>query len=244
MKKLMNFSEWMVFESKTNIEPKMKMITSEDIINHPSYAKGNDMVKEIAENIEGKTFHHHIHVLHTLGEMMGESFNNYMEIGSFCGGSMCLMLQNENCKNYFAIDPFKAINEQEKKFDANIKKYIKEGKKVNKLVGLSDDSKIIENAKNGCKEGVDILFIDGSHAYGMVKKDFENFNEMVNPGGFIVFDDYEDHKDSPGVRKAVDEMRENGKFEGFNVIGNFKNAAKAHDNLNLENLNEYILQKK
>jgi predicted O-methyltransferase YrrM len=242
MKKILNFNDWMLFESKKSSGP--KMYTKEDILNHASYKKGNDMVKEIAESIEGKTFHHHIHVLHTLGEMCGETFESYMEIGSYCGGSMCLMLQNPNAKKYYSIDPFKAIPKQEEKFDNNIKNYIKEGKEVKKFVGFSDDEKMVESVKKAIGEGVDMLFIDGSHAYGVVKKDFKNYNELVKPGGFIVFDDYEDHKDSPGVKKAVDEMCGDGSFDGWNVIGNFENAAKAHDELGLKNLNEYIIQKK
>ena len=242
MKRILKFNDWVLLESKKESSP--KMFTEKDIVNHPSFKKGNDMVKEIAESIEGKTFHHHIHILHTLGEMMEKNFNNYLEIGSFCGGSMCLMLQNNNCRKFYSIDPFKAIPGQQEKFDANIKSYVTEGKTVKKFVGLSDDDAIKESVMKECNEGVDILFIDGSHAYGMVKKDFDNYQELVKPGGFIVFDDYEDHKDSPGVRKAVDEMCENGKFDAFNVIGNFKNYAKAHDPLNLDMLNEYIIQKK
>jgi len=239
MKKIKKFEDWLFEANKFT-----KNLNASDIFNHPSYKKSCEMVAQLSEDIEGNTFHHHMHVLYPLAEIMGESAKNYLEIGSFCGGSMCLMLQNENVKNFYSIDPFKAIAEQESKFDSNTKKYNKNGKSIKKFIGFSDDAKIIESVKNSIKGGVDILFIDGSHAYNMVKKDFENFNEMVNSGGFIVFDDYEDYKDSPGVKKAVDEMKENGSFDDFNVIGNFKNHAKAHDKLGLKNLNEYIIQKK
>ena len=224
-----------------------KMFTEADIHNAASYQKSSDMVKEIADGMSGKTFHHHHHINYPLSEMLGENYKTFAEIGSFCGGSMCLMLQNTKGKHHISIDPFKAVPNQEAKFDENTTKYISEGQTLEKFVGHSDDEKIIKEANAAMKKagGADILFIDGSHAYGMVKKDFENYQESVNPGGFIVFDDYMDKKYSPGVKKAVDEMLENGKFENYNVIGTIKNKAKAYSNGGGEEINnEYIIQKK
>ena len=179
--------------------------------------------------------------------MLGENYKTFAEIGSFCGGSMCLMLQNKKGKNHISIDPFKAKSDQEKIFDNNTTKYISEGQKLEKFVGLSDSPKIIKESCAAMEKagGADILFIDGSHAKNMVKKDFENFHESVNPGGIIVFDDYMDSKDSPGVKKAVDEMYDNDQFEEYNVIGTVKNECKAFSNGGSSDINnEYIIQKK
>jgi hypothetical protein len=91
----------------------------------------------------------------------------------------------------------------------------------------------------------DILFIDGDHYKRGVIFDFENYKEFVNPGGFIVFDDYEDFEYSPEVRVAVDEIVKNIDNTKFNIIGTFKKTKQINDNTSHFKVfyNEYILQK-
>lgn len=243
MKPILTFEQFLN-EGKKN---KIKMFTEADILSHPSYKSSCEKVQEISETMKGKTFHHHYHILGPLSEMLEDNYKTFAEIGSFNGGSMCLMLNNKKGKNHISIDPFKVSAGQEKTFDENVANHISDGQTVEKFVGLSDDPKIIKGAMEAIKKagGADIFFIDGSHAKKMVEKDFENYHESVNPGGFIVFDDYMDKKDSPGVKKAVDEMYENGSFDGYNVIGTIKNEAKAHSNGGSSDINnEYIIQKK
>lgn len=54
------------------------------------------------------------------------------------------------------------------------------------------------------------LYIDGGHEYGSVVTDIERFEQFLEPGGVIAFDDYgTDPKDQwhyPGVKQAVDEF--------------------------------------
>lgn len=224
----------------------VKMFNAQDILNHKSYSKSSDMVQEISEEMDGQTFHHHYHINYPLSEMLGEVYETFAEIGSYCGGSMCLMLKNKKGKNFISIDPFKAKTGQEKIFDSNTSKYISEGQKIKKFVGLSTSPKIIKEANAAINRagGAHILFIDGSHAADAVKKDFENYNECVTPGGFIVFDDYMDSKESPGVKKAVDEMKDNGLFDKYNVIGTIANECSAFSNGGSSKTNnEYIIQK-
>ena len=64
-----------------------------------------------------------------------------------------------------------------------------------------------------------ILHIDGGHAGRNVLLDFLLYGPTVVSGGFIVFDDYGDHRYSPEVGPAVDLLRAGGYFSGFNVIG-------------------------
>jgi Methyltransferase domain len=40
---------------------------------------------------------------------------------------------------------------------------------------------------------ISFAYIDGNHQYEFVKRDFENVNEFLVPGGFIFFDDSADH---------------------------------------------------
>ena len=53
---------------------------------------------------------------------------------------------------------------------------------------------------------IDVLFIDGDHEYEAVKFDIEHFAPLVRSGGYIIFDDYNNHAALPGVKKAVDEL--------------------------------------
>ena len=48
---------------------------------------------------------------------------------------------------------------------------------------------------------VDVLFIDGSHDYESVKKDFDKFSPFVEPRGLIILDDYNYNW---GVREFVE----------------------------------------
>lgn len=56
-----------------------------------------------------------------------------------------------------------------------------------------------------------LIFIDGDHTYDQVIADFENYLDLLAPGGILAFHDYccADHhgqpEQEPGVRRAVDE---------------------------------------
>jgi hypothetical protein len=53
-----------------------------------------DMVRQIANDVA--TFHHHYHILYDIANTFGDKKINYVEIGSYAGGSSCLMLQRLN----------------------------------------------------------------------------------------------------------------------------------------------------
>ena len=56
--------------------------------------KSLDKVIQIASNVA--TFHHHYHVIYDIAETFDDKKINYVEIGTYAGGSSCLMLQREN----------------------------------------------------------------------------------------------------------------------------------------------------
>jgi methyltransferase family protein len=55
-------------------------------------------------------------------------------------------------------------------------------------------------------------YIDGNHSYEYVKSDFENCDEFLERGGFILFDDSADSSDWE-VRRVIDEVKRAGKYE-------------------------------
>ena len=65
---------------------------------------------------------------------------------------------------------------------------------------LSESPEALEACANfGCN----YLFIDGDHSYEGVKRDFENYIDLVQSGGLIIFDDY-GFKAWPGVKEYID----------------------------------------
>jgi hypothetical protein len=90
----------------------------------------------------------------------------------------------------------------------------------------------------------DILFIDGDHRFQAVVEDFYNFMDYVNPGGFIVFDDYLDDTCSPEVRPAVESILKDiiEKNLPFCLVGNPFNFLNVHPS-NAKFLNEFIIQR-
>ena len=55
-------------------------------------------------------------------------------------------------------------------------------------------------------------FIDGNHSYEFARRDFENTDRHLQPGGFILFDDSGDGSDW-GVCKVVAEVAATGRYE-------------------------------
>lgn len=80
------------------------------------------------------------------------------------------------------------------------------------LKGSSTEHRIIELARS--KPELNILYIDGGHAYDVVRSDIEHYAPLVKPGGYLVIDDCNNRLDMPygyfrgleSVSKAVDEV--------------------------------------
>lgn len=214
------------------------------IIQQVECSDSDKIVEYICDNMQGNTFHHHFHLLYDLRTLLGNNKKIYTEIGTYCGGSASLMLQHEYNTELNLIDPLHVLANQEGILLENLLKFNKNDYKYHVHKKFSTDSMFLKNLKNiGFR--TDILFIDGDHSKRGVIFDFENYNEFVNPGGFIVFDDYEDFEYSPEVRVAVDEIVKNIDNTKFNIIGTFKKTKQINDNISHFKVfyNEYILQK-
>ena len=59
---------------------------------------------------------------------------------------------------------------------------------------------------------ISFCFIDGNHSYEFAKRDFENTDAFLEPGGFILFDDSADGSNW-GVCRVVREVRASGKYD-------------------------------
>lgn len=210
-----------------------------DIIQQVKSSQSHQHILDISNNMQGNTFHHHNHILYDLRDLLGKTSKVYMEIGTFNGGSLSLMLQNPLPTTLYCIDPLNHMPNQKEVLVNNLCKFNKYNHKVHIIQKLSDHA--IQDVSHVT---VDILYIDGAHDYNSVKQDFIKYEGLVTTGGFIVFDDYLDYQHSPDVKKAVDFIVASllkSKYEVIGCIENMKNAFGNGINSNL--LNVFILKK-
>lgn len=178
-----------------------------------------DLVLEITKKINNQTFHHHYHILYDIANTL-EGEINYVEIGCYAGGSACLMLQRPNT-NVISIDIGQPIPKSV--VIDNVNKLNKHNNKYCYLEGNSQSDQMFQRLYKTIKT-IDILFIDGDHTYHGVWNDFHQYERLVKIGGYIIFDDYHD-SDTPGVKKAVDELITINTH--YSVIGTLENKFNA-----------------
>lgn len=122
---------------------------------------------------------------------------NILEIGSFFGGSMWCFL-----KAIKKIDLFISMDLPVPSTDGRYAQMMQCRQQwpswmaasnvgqFHDITGSSFSQENVDRAKAiVANNGIDMLFIDGSHEYEDAKKDFINFAHLVNPGGMIVFHD-------------------------------------------------------
>jgi len=192
-----------------------------------------DLVQFISEQINDQTFHHHYHILYDI--LLPEN-PVYLEIGCYAGGSSCLMVQKPNI-TVIAVDLGQPINESVAK--SNVTKLNQLNNEFHYIKANSHLEETVDRVKR-IADSVDLLFIDGDHTYYGVLTDFKLWAPLVKPGGYIVFDDYNDHVYSPEVRVAVDEIVRN--TTEYDLIGTLENIYGARPADLLEG-NCYIIRK-
>jgi predicted O-methyltransferase YrrM len=198
-----------------------------------------NIVENLSKTVQ--TFHHHYHILYDIAnQYYGDKNITYVEIGAYAGGSASLMMHRNNTKiisidigdpidPQITIDNVKSNNKYE-----NFYRYIhgnsQKDSTINHLIELLDGDKI------------DILFIDGDHSYDGVVEDFNNYVGFVNDGGFIVFDDYNDHWFCPEVKIAVNDILTKLDLSKYVVIGSVENKYSARP-IELSENNCFVLRK-
>lgn len=59
---------------------------------------------------------------------------------------------------------------------------------------------------------ISFAYIDGNHTYEYAKRDFQNVDKYLEPGGFILFDDSADDSIWE-VTRVIDEIKKEGRYE-------------------------------
>ncbi len=142
----------------------------------------------------------------------GINVENVAEIGVWKGHmSLTLLHYLPSIKNYHLVDPWVNYGEYKRSGDAKANDALVLAQNICK--GRLDDFNhkliwhkkfSIEAANEIDDQSLDIVFIDGNHAYEYVKQDIELWKPKVKTGGILAGHDL-DWKDAPGVRQAVEE---------------------------------------
>jgi len=179
-----------------------------------------EVVRRISDRIGNQTFHHHFHILYDL-PLPNLHRPTYLEIGCYAGASAILMLQKD-WMHAVSIDVGAPIPQSvvEANVEAN-------NPNKNTFCYVLGDSHQKETFERVSDLSVDVLFIDGDHTGNGVKQDWEMYSQLVVPGGWIVFDDYNDEKYSPDVKQAVNDISEALNPSAFRVYGTLPNTLGA-----------------
>lgn len=187
-----------------------------------------ERLRNTNQQILGRKFHEHTHILWDIRTLLGPKEKTYCEIGSYVGSSASLMLCHPLPTRIVCIDPLNLNRShykvpqfsQQELLERNLRT-ISPNCTFTIHKALSEDSKLLQKLQTE-QFKIDILFIDGNHRTQAVVNDFLNYYKFVNEGGYIVFDDYNDQKHSPGVKHGVHkilELIENDELP-FCIIGN------------------------
>ena len=118
-----------------------------------------------------------------------------VEIGVYRGEHAESMLKHLDIKKLYLIDPYKEYGEVTTDNDYTYEKINNaKSQAINRLKKFKEKTKWIfkksENSIKDIKEKLDFVYIDGAHDYENVKKDIENYWELIKIGGVIGGDDF------------------------------------------------------
>jgi len=195
----------------------------------------NGMSKEELIAIFPKPFWLHRQEIPYLARCAASARRTIVEIGCAYGGSTVVFLLNKSpSAHVYSIDPF--VPDTQGKFCANegeCRYVVREALEQQKRTKLLGDWTLINGYSHEVVEQwdkeVDLLFIDGSHLYEDVKRDFEQWSPFLAPDGRILLHDSrrdasEDDPDDTvytrgwdGPTRLADELRMSEDFEVVDV---------------------------
>lgn len=199
-----------------------------------------EKTNEIISKMDSHSFHNHFHILYDLCDEF-ESDITYLEIGCFAGASASLVGSHPKVKKVYSIDLGHPIDK--KIAIKNVENFKNNECQYKYFEGNSRDTRLIQTIKNEVGV-VDIFLIDGDHSYQGVISDFNNYKNLVKPGGFIIFDDYLDSEFSPEVKPAVDFIVSKLAQSEYEIIGSLNYELIKQTNLpNHPSSNVFIIKK-
>ena len=122
----------------------------------------------------------------------------FLEVGSFEGDSACWFVENLKPKSLTCVDIFTSVIDYPDIGKQNVKDIFDLNTQEHKeITSIKGDSKDVLKLLR--KEYFDFIYIDGSHKGSDVLCDAILADELLKPGGYMLFDDYywgdETHED-------------------------------------------------
>jgi len=146
---------------------------------------------------------------------------NYLEIGSYLGGSIQPHLSDDKCRRIYSIDKRPESQPDARGFDwvyqnnstARMLELLKAiNPNIEKIVTIDGDTATIKPAE--VAETVDLCFIDGEHTDEAVFRDFRFCLDVLADNGAIMFHDSQITYN--GIASSIKYLEENGhKFHGY-----------------------------
>lgn len=181
-----------------------------------NYKFARPRLKWLNINIEGYLRFVEAKVLYKIAKKLPEN-STFVEIGAYLGRSTCFILEGLKRKKnikFYTIDSFEnqtmpeGLRDTYADFTKNTTPYkdriiIKQGFSYNVV-------------KDFPATQIEVLWIDGDHAYESVKKDIDDWLPLVKKKGKIIFHDYDVLH--IGVVKAVNAKFKEKKLKKLNLV--------------------------
>ncbi len=160
-------------------------------------------IKKITDEVHGWLSDDEAVSLYKLAKVSSKK-GAIVEIGSWQGKSTVWLAKSGN--KVYAIDPHIGAPEQVEQYGHNIQTFEKFKSNINKAGILAMIVPIVKTSEEAFKSWfgapISLLFIDGSHQYEDVKKDFLLWSPLVIYGGIIAFHD----TPAPGPSRVLEEF--------------------------------------
>ena len=171
------------------------------------------LMKEKYMSRKELSFHDHVKLLGYLCIDVHSIPGDILEIGVWKGKSLALMDRlSSNETKIIGVDPCELPGQL-----PELKYYQEQLFQSAEII--TDYSEKAISAVSDISQKFKIIHIDGGHSYHNVWMDFLLYERFLVPGGYIVFDDYNDLEFSPEVNPAVNDLQRKGFFERYKIIG-------------------------
>ena len=194
---------------------------------------GIDIVNSINDNINGRVALNQdlsaTQVLYAMRELMKDDCKVVLEIGTLWGGALLTMMRSKYKSKFVSIDTFSGFypellgeGNSDQDYGINTIELVTDNMNNNNphnhefdlIKGSSHDEKVIKYIKTNYPN-IDLLFIDGDHTKKGVLQDFDDYSNLVNKNGIIIFDDYWVGEHEKSAWKKEDE----GGVKWMDVVG-------------------------
>jgi hypothetical protein len=117
------------------------------------------------------------------------------------------------------LDPLTQLPVSQKMVETNLRRWSVPAERCTLIKALSTDQEVLKRLSD---ERYNYLLIDGDHSYAGVKADFDLYGPKVEPGGYLVLDDY-GTPEWPDVTRFVDEVVSRSPL--FELVGSTSRTA-------------------